>query len=305
MQKVFITRQLMPVAKEILSHHFLVDEYPLDQPLSPEELKRVLTTYDGIISTIPDKIDRPLLEIAKLKAISNCAAGLDNIDLVAAKERGVEVANVPLATTESTADLTFAILLSLIRRVCEARQYVRDGRWRGWEPALLLGEELQGKTFGIIGYGKIGKAVANRALGFGLKVLVFSRSPITDERVTQVDFDQLCQASDYISIHAPLNGQTQGLINSASIKMMVKRPIVINMARGPIIHTDDLVKALVEGTLRGAALDVTDPEPIAAAHPLCHLDQCLILPHIGSATVECRTVMAKVAAENLVRMLHD
>jgi glyoxylate reductase len=305
MKRIYITRQLMPIAKELLSRHFSVDENPKDEPLARDELKRIVKEYDGILSTIPDRLDRDLLSSANLKVISNCAAGLDNVDLGAAKEKNITVFNVPDATTESTADLTFAILLSLIRRVGEAQQYVKDGRWRGWEPALLLGEELSGKNFGIIGYGKIGKAVAARALGFGLKVLVYTRSPIKDSRVRQVGLDELYAESDYISIHAPLTPQTLGMIDKAAIQKMNRRPILINMARGSMIKTDELIDALMQGGIRGAALDVTDPEPIGGSHPLCHLKNCLVLPHIGSATVECRTMMSRVAAENLIGYFRD
>lgn len=305
MKRIYITRQLMPIAKELLSRHFSVDENPQDEPLSRDELKRIVKEYDGILSTIPDRLDRDILGDANLRVISNCAAGLDNVDLVAAKEKNITVFNVPDATTESTADLTFAILLSLIRRVVEAKAYVREGRWRGWEPALLLGEELSGKNFGVIGYGKIGKAVANRALGFGLKVLVYTRSPITDSRVRQVGLDELYTESDYISIHAPLTPQTLGMIDKKALQKMKRHPILINMARGSMIKTDDLVEALMQGAIRGAALDVTDPEPIAGSHPLCHLENCLVLPHIGSATVECRTNMSRIAAENLIGYFRD
>ncbi|HNA61910.1 MAG TPA: NAD(P)-dependent oxidoreductase, partial [Rhabdochlamydiaceae bacterium] len=189
--------------------------------------------------------------------------------------------------------------------VGEAKAYVREGRWRGWEPALLLGEELSGKNFGIIGYGKIGKAVANRALAFGLKVLVYTRSPITDSRVRQVGLDELYTESDYISIHAPLTPQTLGMIDKKALQKMKRHPILINMARGSMIKTDDLVKALMEGAIRGAALDVTDPEPLAGSHPLCHLENCLVLPHIGSATVECRTNMSRIAAQNIIGYFRD
>lgn len=305
MHKIFITRALMPVAKELLSQHFIIQENTLDKTLSREVLKRAFQEFDGILSTIPDKIDKEILEHAKnVRVISNCAAGLDNIDLAAAQAKKITVLNVPGATTESTADLTFAILLSLIRHVGAAKEFVKEGRWRGWEPALFLGEELEGKNFGILGYGKIGQAVVRRALGFGLKVLVYARKPIEDTQVKQVSLDELYQKSDYLSIHLPLTPETLGMIDLKALRQMTRKPIVINMARGGIIKTDDLVTALMEKIIRGAALDVTDPEPINPAHPLCHMENCLILPHIGSATVECRTAMAKKAAENLIRFFN-
>lgn len=308
MVKIYITRQIMPIARELLSAHFEVEENRLDQTLPREELKQIVQNFDGILSTIPDRLDKEILEHAKrLKVISNYAAGLDNVDTAVAKERKIAVYNVPDATTQSTADMTFAILLSLIRRVSEAEQYVKQGLWKGWEPALLLGEELYGKYFGIIGFGKIGKAVAERALGFGMKVLIFARSKLelTHPRMQQVTLDELYQKSHYLSIHVPLTPETKGMIDGAALRKMKQKPVVINMARGAVICTDDLVEALKEGILRGAALDVTDPEPILPSHPLCHLKNCLIVPHIGSATVECRTLLARKAAENLIRFFHD
>ena len=183
--------------------------------------------------------------------------------------------------------MTFALLLSLIRKVAEAEEYVKKGFWRAWEPNLFLGEELQGKYFGIIGFGRIGKAVAERALGFGLKVLGCARSKFEMDKVRQVPLEELFEKSHFISLHVPLTPETKSMINSDTIKKMKQKPVIINMARGPVIAADDLVKALKEGTIRGAALDVTDPEPILPSHPLCHLRNCLIVPHIGSATVEC------------------
>ncbi|HUD01414.1 MAG TPA: D-glycerate dehydrogenase [Rhabdochlamydiaceae bacterium] len=305
MHKIYITRQ-MPAAREVLRGHFDVEENLQDRILSREELKQVVRQFDGVLSTIADKLDRDVLESAEqLKVISNYAAGLDNVDQVVAKERKIAVYNVPDATTQSTADMTFAILLSLIRKVAEAEAYVKQGLWKAWEPNLFLGEELYGKYFGIIGFGKIGKAVAERALGFGLKVLAFARSKIDYPRVQQASLEELYKKSDFISIHVPLTEETKGLINWETMKKMEQRPVIINMARGAVVCTDDLARALKEGIVRGAALDVTDPEPISASHPLCHLKNCLIVPHIGSATVECRTLLAREAAKNLIRYFND
>ena len=307
MRKIYIT-QPMPIAQELLSSRFEVEVNSFNRVLTKEELKKVVRDFDGVLSTLADRFDKEVLEQAqKLRVISNCAAGLDNVDLVVAKGRKITVNNVPDATTESTADMTFAILLSLIRRVSEAEAYVKKGLWKGWEPNLFLGEELAGKTFGIIGFGRIGKAVAERALGFGLKVLVFARSKIEKihPRVEQVSIEELYQRSHFISLHVPLTGETRGMIDREAIKKMGQKPVIINMARGAVIVTDHLVEALKNGTVRGAALDVTDPEPILPSHPLCHLRNCLIVPHIGSATVECRTLLARRAAENLVGYFHD
>lgn len=302
MQKILLTRRLQPIAKEILSKYFLVDEYPIDDVMPAHELKKAIEAYDGILSTIPDRLSEEVLANAKkLKVISNYAAGLDNIAVSFAKSKGIAVYNLPDTVTESTADLTLALLLSFIRKIPDSAQYVKQGSWKGWEPNLFLGEELSGKTFAIIGYGRIGKAVAQRALGFGLKVIVFHRSLVEDKRVRQVTWDQLLQEADYISLHLPLTPETQGLINLQTMQKMHKKPVLINMARGSIINTDDLVIALEKGYVRGAALDVTAPEPISSSHPLCMMENCLIIPHLGSATIECRTKMAKEAAENILK----
>ena len=305
MAKIYITRK-MPAAEELLAKHFEIEVNPEDRILTREELKKVVRDFDGVLTTLADKVDKEILEQAKqLKVISNCAAGLDNVDIQVAKGRKIAVFNVPDATTQSTADMTFAILLSLIRRVSEAEEYVKQGLWRAWEPNLFLGEELQGKYFGIIGFGKIGKAVAERALGFGLKVLGYARSKFEMDRVEQVPLEELYEKSHFISLHVPLTPETKGLINKETIKKMKQKPVVLNMARGAVIVTDDLVRALKDGSIRGAALDVTDPEPILPSHPLCQLKNCLIVPHIGSATVECRTLLARSAAENLMGYFND
>ncbi len=305
MHKIYITRK-MPAAEELLNKNFEIEVNPEDRILTRDELKKVVRDFDGILTTLADKVDKEILEQAKqLKVISNCAAGLDNVDLQMAKGRKIAVFNVPDATTQSTADMTFAILLNLIRRVTEGQEYVKNGLWRAWEPNLFLGEELHGKYFGIIGFGKIGKAVAERALGFGLKVLGYARSKFEMDRVEQVSLEELYEKSHYISLHVPLTPETIGLINKETIKKMKQKPVIVNMARGPVIVTDDLVQALKDGSVRGAALDVTDPEPIMSSHPLCQLKNCLIVPHIGSATVECRTLLARTAAENLIGYFND
>jgi glyoxylate reductase len=308
MKKVLITKQIHPIARETLSKYFSVDENT-GELLSREALCKAVQEYDGILSMIPDRFDADVLSNAtRVKAIANLAIGLDNIDVDYAKKKGIEIYNLPDVVTDSTADLTFALFLALIRKIPEARKYVLENRWNAWEPDSFLGEELSGKTFGIIGFGKIGQAVARRAVGFGLEVIVYNRSPINPEAslkalVAQVEWKDFLRKSDYISLHVPLTKDTQGLINLAAIKQMSKKPVLINMARGAVVDTQDLVTALQEGMLRGAALDVTSPEPIPAAHPLCMMENCLILPHIGSATVECRTKMAQKAAENLIRGL--
>ncbi|MBS0616071.1 MAG: D-glycerate dehydrogenase [Verrucomicrobia bacterium] len=303
MRKIFITRKLPGNPKQFLQKDFQVDENDQDELFPRDKLIEIIGQCDGILSTIPDRLDAEMLGHAKkLKVISNWAAGLDNIDLVAAEKQGIKVFNLPDTVTESTADLTMALFLSLVRRIPEGKEYVLSGKWRGFEPFLLLGEELRGKVFGIIGYGRIGRAVAQRAAAFGMKVIAYHLKTLSD--VTQVPLEELYATADYISLHVPLKKETKGMIGYAAMQKMKKHPILINMARGSIINTDDLVRALKEGVIRGAALDVTDPEPLPNTHPLCQLPNCLIIPHIGSATIECRTLMSKIAADNLREFFH-
>ena len=303
-QRVYITRKIPSIAKELLSKHFYVEENAGSSGLSKEKLKEAAQRFDGLLTTFVDRIDAEVLQNAKIKAISNYAIGLDNIDLALARKLGIAVYNTPDIVTNSTADLTFALLLSFIRQIPQARDYVKKGLWQQFDPLLFLGEELHGKIFGILGYGRIGKAVAQRALGFGLKVIVYHRSEVThsgpQKNFEQVSFDELLKRSDYLSLHVPLTPETHNMINLETMAKMARKPILINMARGAIVNPDDLVTALTKGMLRGAVLDVTSPEPIPHEHPLCHMENCLIIPHLGTATIECREAMAVQAAQNLI-----
>ncbi len=303
MKKIFITRRLPKVAREILSAHFHVDESYDNAPLSVEKLKEVVSSYDGILSSVTEKFTPEILDLKNnLQVISNFAVGLDNIDLEYAKKRGIFIYNTPNVVTNSTADMTFALLLQLIRQVSLAQEFVRSDNWKSWDPELFLGEELSGKTFGIIGFGKIGKAVAQRARGFDLNVIYHNRSKVDSEDppVKQVDLDYLLAHSDYISLHVPLSEETKGLIDQIAFNKMARKPILLNMARGGVVNTDHLYAALKSGQVRGACLDVTDPEPISGNHPICNLPNCIVIPHIGTATKECRHNMAQLAAQNII-----
>lgn len=307
MKKIFITRQLPSIAKDILSKYFEIDENNKNEPFPENRLPEIVSEYNGVLSTLSEKFTKETLKKrGKLEVISNYAAGLDNIDVKFAKSIGISVYNTPDVVTNSTADLTFALLLSLIRKISPARDFVRQNKWKSWNPEIFLGEELNGKKFGIIGFGRIGRAVAKRALGFGLNVIFYDPfvsniAPFIKSQTRQVEFDELLKESDYVSIHVPLTKKTENIINSDSIKKMSKKPIILNLARGEIIETNSLVNALKEGQIRGAALDVTYPEPISGSHPLCHIQNCIIVPHIGTATKECRYNMAKLAAQNIIK----
>lgn len=301
--KVFITRRLPRIAEDMLSEHFLVRSNSENRPLPREELAKVAAEYDAILATVTEKFDREIIgRKNNLAVISNYAVGLDNIDLEYAAAKGIAVYNTPDAVTDSTADLTFALLLSLIRKIPAAQDFVRRDKWNSWDPELFLGEELRGKTFGILGFGRIGQAVAQRAAGFGLEIIYHNRPLVKNPNSDffQVNLDFLLENSDYISIHLPLTAETAGYIDSRKMNLMKKNPIVLNMARGGIVNTDDLHSALKSGQIRGACLDVTAPEPLSGDHPLCQLDNCLIIPHIGTATLECRKNMARDAAQNII-----
>lgn len=303
--KVYITRKLPSIAKELLEAKGFAVEENLDGVLDRSKLISAVQTYDALLTTIPDILDQEVLKNAKAKVISNYAIGLDNIDLAYAKQKKIAVFNTPGIVTDSTADLAMALLLSFCRRLEEAFSFVKDNAWKEWSPDLLLGDELKGKTLGVVGFGRIGQAVAKRALAFGMQVVFYQRSFINSlsfdlKGCRQVGLDELYQTADFLSLHVPLTEETRGMVDLTAFRKMQKRPLLLNLARGPVVKTADLIVALKEKLIRGAALDVTDPEPLPASHPLLQFDNCIVVPHIGTATRECRTLMAKKAAENII-----
>lgn len=290
--RILVTRQLPVDPKPYLPK---CDITISDHKMTSLELQEALQNYDGILALLSDQFPREVLEKAtRCKVISNYASGLDNIDKAAAKEKNIAVFNSPDSVTESTADYTLAILLTLVRRIPEGVLVQRENRWSGWDPNLLLGEELFGKTLGIIGYGRIGQAVEKRALGFGMKVI--------HSRVDDLEF---MASVDYLSLHCPYKSETHHMINKETIKRLLKKPLLINMARGAVVNTNDLLEALKSGALRGAALDVTDPEPLSGSHPLSQMDNCLVTPHLGTSTIEARLKTCKAACFQLLSSLHS
>jgi glyoxylate reductase len=236
----------------------------------------------------------------RLRVVSNMAVGVDNIDVKACTLRKIPVGNTPGVLTESTADLTMALLLSIARNIPRASLDAREGRWKTWAPSGWLGMELKDSTLGIIGMGKIGKAVARRAMGFGMKILFSDPETRSEINSTQVPLVELLKNSDIISLHTPLTDDTRGIKNQSTLSMMKPSAILINTARGPLIDTHAIVDALVNHKIASAALDVTDPEPLPPTHPLYGLPNCLIVPHIGSATQQTRRKMAELACKNLL-----
>jgi len=307
MTRIFITRRLHPLALELLLEHFEVNVHDENSPLPVEAFSEIVREYDGVLSTVIDRFDETLLrQRKKLQVISNYAIGLDNIDVDYARANGVAVYNTPDVVTEPTADMTFALLLALERKVGPAFEFIKQDQWRSWDPWLFLGRGLTGKVMGIHGFGRIGQAVGRRAVGFGMKVVYHDVQirEVNDPLLAgaeAVDLDQLLERCHYLSIHVPLNKATRGLFNRQLLSRVRQRPILLNMARGPVVDTEALVFALQEGWLRGAALDVTDPEPLSGSAPICKLENVIISPHIGTATEECRRDMAEVAAQNLIR----
>jgi len=308
MDKVFITRKIPEEGLKILRENCEIKVWEEDNPPSKEVLLKEIKEVHGILSLLTDPIDAEVLEAAEnLKVISNYAVGFDNIDIEKAKEKGIVVTNTPGVLTEATADLAFALLLSAARTLIPADSFTRQGKWKSWGPKLFLGQEVYGKTLGIIGAGRIGSAVAKRAKGFDMEILYYSRSakPRLEREVgaKKVEFDELLQESDFISIHTPLTPQTENLIGPREFRLMKKTAVLVNTARGPIVNQEALLEALENKGIFAAGLDVFKEEPIDGNDPLLKSSRIVVAPHIGSATFAARGEMARMAAQDLLAVL--
>ena len=273
------------------------------------ELEQYLAEAEGVLSMLTVPVDEAFLAQApKLRVVSNMAVGVDNIDLAACVQRGIPVGHTPGVLVEGTADMTLTLLLAAARRLFEASGDARNGRWTTWTPTAWLGSDLYGATLGIVGMGKIGQAAAARAKAFGMKIVYTSRSPKPDAEAqlgaTRLSLNDLLAQSDFVSLHTPLTTETRHLIDAAALQRMKPSAILVNMARGSVVDTNALVQALQEGWIQAAALDVTDPEPLPSDHVLYSLQNCLISPHIGSATQNTRRRMAELACDNLLAGLN-
>lgn len=262
---------------------------------------------DGVLTLLTDRVDDEFLDRAgpHLKVVSNFAVGFDNIDVPACTARRVAVGNTPGVLTETTADLAWALLMAAARRLPEGDRYVRDGHWRTWGPMLLMGPDVHGATIGIVGFGRIGQAVARRARGFGMRILyqdLHRASPLVEAEygATFMTLEGLLPQSDFVTLHVNLSEETRGLINRERLGWMKPTAVLVNTSRGPVVDSMALAEALRNGHIGAAALDVTDPEPIPVDHPLVGLDNCLIVPHIASASRATRGLMASMAAANLL-----
>ncbi len=303
--KIFVTRRIPEPGLEILREECdEVEVYPHDRIPSKKEIIDGLHGKDGLLSLLTDDIDREVIfSEPKLKMISNYAAGYDNIDINAANERGIPVSNTPDVLTDATAEMAWALLFAVARKIVEGDRFVRDGKFRGWSPTLFLGKGVANKTLGIMGTGRIGTAFAMKSKGFGMKILYFNRrrNELIEKKLNakKVNLKELLRKSDFISIHLPLTPETYHLIGYKELGLMKKEAILINTARGAIIDEKSLVYVLKEKRIFGAGLDVYENEP-DVREDLKHLDNVIIQPHTGSATLEARTKMAIVAAKNLI-----
>jgi len=304
--KVFVARQIPAAGLTPILAECDVDVWPDRLPPSTEQLRERVANCDGLLSLLTDRIDDSILQVAPtLRVVSNFAVGVNNIDLNACTARKVPVGNTPGVLTEATADIAVTLLLAAARRLGESATDAKEGRWLTWEPMGWLGQDLPGRTLGIVGMGRIGYAVAKRLHhGWGMKVLYTARSPKPDaERelgAKHVDFDTLLAESDFVSLHADLNPTTKGMFGAEQFAKMKRTAVFVNTARGPHVDQAALANALRAGQIFAAGLDVTDPEPLLPSHELYQLPNCVIAPHIASATIDTRNAMATMAAANLL-----
>jgi glyoxylate reductase len=303
--KVFLTRPILESGMRIVLENCQADVWPGELPPSHEFILEHVKVVDGLLCQLTDPIDKEVINAAGqgLKVISNCAVGVDNIDVAAATGRGFPVGNTPGVLTDATADLAFALLLAAGRRVVEGDRVVKQGKWKTWGLGFMLGADLRGATLGILGFGRIGRAVARRAAGFGMEI-IFTEPGIAEAEpgisAAQVDFETLLQRSDFLSLHCPLTAETRGMINVAVFKKLKPTAVLINTARGPIVDQGALYEALRSKTIFAAALDVTVPEPLPVDSPLLTLENCIVVPHMASASRQTRQKMSEMAAENLL-----
>jgi glyoxylate reductase len=279
--------------------------WPEELPPPRDVILRETRDADGLLSLLTDPVDGALMDACpRLRVVSNFAVGFDNLDVPAATERGIVMGNTPGVLTETTADFAFALLMAAARRIVEGVEYVRADRWKTWGPMLLMGHDVHGATLGLIGLGRIGAEMARRAAGFSMRVLyydVFRREDLEQGLGIQyAPLDDVLAQADFVSVHTPLTPETRHLLNAERFARMKRTAIVINTSRGPVIDTEALTEALRSGVIGGAALDVTEPEPLPADHPLVHMPNCIIVPHIASASNVTRGQMAEIAARNLI-----
>ncbi|OPY65618.1 MAG: putative 2-hydroxyacid dehydrogenase [Syntrophorhabdus sp. PtaU1.Bin050] len=309
--KVYITRRIPEPGISLIKESCDVTLHPYDEPPAHEEIVDHIRDKDALLCLLSDRIDREIIEAGpNLKVISTFSVGFEHIDVAAATRKGIYIGYTPGILTEATADLAFSLLLGTARRITEADRFLRGHGWKtAFSPNLLLGISVWGTTLGIVGLGRIGKAVARRARGFNMKVLYTKRTSLPREEETNLgveyrSLEELFEQSDFVSLHAPLTDETRHLVNGARLRLMKPTSVLINTARGPVVDEAALIRALQERWIAGAGLDVFEKEPIDPTNPLLHLDNVVLLPHLGSATIQARSKMAEVSARNLLAVLH-
>jgi len=297
-----VTREIPQIGIDMLQQHYEVDIFPEKRPITKEEMISGAMDCDGLLPLLTDKVDAEVMDETGIKAIANYAVGVDNIDITAASQRNIPVTNTPGVLTDATADLTWALLLSVSRRIVEADNYLREGNFVGWDSMLYLGGDFAGRTIGIIGLGRIGQAVARRASGFDMNIIYHSTSshPKLESELgmKRVSLEELLRESDYVTIHTPYSKNTHHLIGKEEFEIMKPTAYLINTARGKVVKEEELVVALVTGKIDGAGLDVYYNEP-KVNKGLIDLPNVVLLPHIGTASIYTRSKMAIMAAENL------
>jgi glyoxylate reductase len=309
-ERVYVTREIAREGIDELRARYDVDVNETDHPLTSQELRDRAGRYDALVTLLTDTIDRDILLAGRgsLKIVANVAVGYDNIDIDAATEAGVMVANTPGVLTDTTADFAWGLILAVARKIPEGNAFIREGKYTGWDILLLLGTDVHHKTLGILGFGRIGQAVARRAAGFDMRILYYDPVPGHGEGTAavtgaeQVNLETLLRESDFISVHTPLTVETHHLIGAEQLRMMKRTAYIINTSRGPVIDERALAEALHDGIIRGAALDVFENEPDIESLIL-NQENTVLTPHIGSASIETRSRMARLAAQNVIAAL--
>ncbi|SFJ00404.1 2-hydroxyacid dehydrogenase [Thermoflavimicrobium dichotomicum] len=303
-KQIVLTRRLQEECMYELGQHFELEVVGGDETPKREDLLRSLQGKEALICTVAEKIDPELMEACPdLRIISNYGVGFDNIDVSAANRRGILVTNTPDVLTDATADLTWALMLSVARRAVEGDRLIRNGQWHGWAPHFMLGWDVSGKTLGIVGMGRIGQAVARRAIGFNMRILYYSRTRLKEEqekelRAQYCDLDELLAQADFVSLHTPYSPETHHLIGHEQLSKMKRTAFLINTARGAVVDEQALIHALQSGKIAGAGLDVFEQEPYVPDE-LRQMEQVVLIPHLGSATRETRLAMGRKVIENL------
>jgi len=312
MPKVFITRNIPAIGPEKLrkQSEWEIDQWAKDVVIPRDELLRRVKGADAVLSLLTERIDAELLDAAgsQLKVVANLAVGFDNFVMPEMSKRGVIGTNTPDVLTDTTADLAFTLLMASARMIPQAEHYVKDDKWKTWEPLGFMGQDVHHATLGLVGLGRIGAAMARRAAGFEMKVIyydAFRRQDLEQQYGYEyrTSIEAVLREADFVSLHTPLTEETRHLMNKERFGMMKKTAVLINSARGPIVDPDALYDALKSGTIWAAGLDVTEPEPMAADHKLLTLDNLLVVPHIASASIKTRKDMSELAADNIINVL--